>query len=74
MKTSSGLALQNWATDRGYSTACVPKYVGPLLLALVIPTNVQLTSIDVEFLPDSWGDKTKLSNNSDLLVVRFDTG
>ena len=73
LKTSSALALQSWATQRGYSTLCVPKYNGPLLLALILPTDVRLTSIDVEFLPDSWGDKTKLSNNSDLLVVRFDT-
>jgi hypothetical protein len=72
-KTVTELALQAWAERRGYTSLCVPKYTGPLLLALILPTDVQLTSIDVEFLPDSWGDKTKLSNNSDLLVVRFDT-
>jgi hypothetical protein len=72
-KTSSAVALQPWARQRGYTTLCMPKYTGPLLLALIVPNDVQLTSIDVEFLPDSWADKTKLSNNSDLLVVRFDT-
>jgi hypothetical protein len=71
-KTASALALQTWAERRGYTNLCAPKYTGPLLLALILPTDVQLTSIDVDFLPDSWGDKTKLSNNSDLLVVRFD--
>lgn len=73
-RTSSALALQSWAEHRGYTNLCVSKYTGPLLLALILPTDVQLTSIDVEFFPDSWGDKTKFSNNSDLLVVRFDVG
>jgi hypothetical protein len=73
-RTSTALALQSWAERRGYTNLCASKYTGPLLLALVLPTDVRLTSIDVQFLPDSWGDKTKLSNNRDLLVVRFDVG
>ncbi len=73
-KTVSSLAVENWAQHLGYTTLCATKYNGPLLLALIVPIDVQLTSIDVEFPPDSWGDQTKLSNNSDLLVVRFDTG
>jgi hypothetical protein len=40
---------------------------------MVVPNDVQLTSIDVNFIPESWDDKSRLSKNSDLLVVRFDT-
>jgi hypothetical protein len=73
-KTSSATALQSWARQRGYTTLCTPKYTGPLLLAVVVPTDVHLTSIVVDFLPDSWSDKTQISNDSPPLVVRFDTG
>jgi hypothetical protein len=72
-KTSS-IAIDNWAQHLGYTKLCDPKYNGPLFVAFVVPVDVQLTAIDVEFIPNSWGDKKKLSNNSDLLVVRFDTG
>jgi hypothetical protein len=67
------MVVEEWAERRGYTNLCMPKYKGPLFVALVVPNDVQLTSIDVEFLPDSWSDQTKLSNNSDLMVVRFDT-
>jgi hypothetical protein len=73
-ETTSALVVQSWARDRGYTTLCMPNSPGPLLIAMVVPNDVQLTSIDVSFIPNSWADKTKLSNNSDLLVVRFDTG
>jgi hypothetical protein len=72
-KFSSGLALDYWAKQAGYTTLCLPKYKGPLLLFMTLPDNIQLTSIDVGFLPESWDDKTRISKNSDLLVVRFDT-
>jgi hypothetical protein len=73
-KHSTWLALDYWAKHVGYTTSCLPKYTGPLLVAVIVPKDVRLTSIDVNFLPNSWGDKTKLSKSSDLLVVRFDTG
>jgi hypothetical protein len=72
-KRSNALALDYWAEEVGYTTICVPKHTGPLLLAMIVPKDVQLTSIDVDFLPLSWDDKTRISKNSDLLVVRFDT-
>jgi hypothetical protein len=70
---SNALGLDYWAQQVGYTTLCMTKYTGPLLLAIVVPDHVQLTSIDVGFLPESWNDKTRIANNSDLLVVRFDT-
>jgi hypothetical protein len=72
-KRSNALALDYWAEQAGYTTLCLPKYKGPLLLLMVVPNNIQLTSIDVNFLPESWDDKTRISKSSDLLVVRFDT-
>jgi hypothetical protein len=73
MGRSSALGLDVWARKVGYATLCVPKYTGPLLMVTVLPKNIRLTSIDVNFLPESWNDKTRISKNSDLLVVRFDT-
>jgi hypothetical protein len=72
-KRSSPLGLNAWADKAGYSTLCLPKYTGPLLMVTDVPKNIQLTSIDVAFLPNSWDDKTRISKSSDLLVVRFDT-
>jgi hypothetical protein len=69
----SALALDYWAQQAGYTTLCMPKYTGPLLLVTIVPNGVQLTSIDVNFLPEAWDDKTRIAKNSDLLVVRFDT-
>jgi hypothetical protein len=71
---TSIIAVDNWAQHLGYTNLCYPKYTGPLFVAFVVPVDVELTSIDVEFIPDSWGDKERLSKSSDLLVVRFDTG
>jgi hypothetical protein len=73
-RKTSQIAVDNWAQNRGYTNLCYPKYTGPLFVAFVVPVDVQLTSIDVEFIPGSWGDKKRLSKNTDLLVVRFDTG
>jgi hypothetical protein len=73
MQRSNAMGLNSWAEQVGYSTLCSPKYTGPLLMTIVVPSDIQLTSIDVDFLPESWNDKTRLSKNSDLLVVRFDT-
>jgi hypothetical protein len=72
-KTSS-IAVDNWAKHLGYVNLCHARYNGPLFVAFVVPADVQLTSIDVEFIPDSWGDQKRLSKPSDLLVIRFDTG
>jgi hypothetical protein len=72
-KRSNALALDYWAEQAGYTAICLPKHIGPLLLVMVVPNDVQLTSIDVNFIPESWDDKSRLSKNSDLLVVRFDT-
>lgn len=72
-KHSSSLALDDWADHVGYTTICVSKYTGPLLFVMALPNDVQLTSIDMNFLPNSWDDKTRIAKNSDLLVVRFDT-
>jgi hypothetical protein len=71
-KRTVSLALDYWAKHVGYTTLCLPKYTGPLIYAVIVPKDVHLTSIDVSFLPSAWSDKTKLSKNSDLLVVRFD--
>jgi hypothetical protein len=73
MQRTTAMGLNSWAEQVGYSTLCLPKYTGPLLMNIVVPKNIELTSIDVDFLPESWNDKTRLSKNSDLLVVRFDT-
>jgi hypothetical protein len=70
---SDAMGLNSWAEQAGYRALCIPKYTGPLLMATVVPNNIQLTSIDVNFLPSSWDDKSRISKNSDLLVVRFDT-
>ena len=72
--TSMATSLISWAQDRGYATICSPKYEGPLLLPLIVPIDVHITSINVEFLPDSWSDQKQLSRPTDLLVIDFDTG
>ncbi len=72
-KQSSSLTLDDWAQHVGYTTICTPKYTGPLLFVMTVPNDVQLSAIDMNFLPESWDDKTRISKNSDLLVVRFNT-
>jgi hypothetical protein len=72
-KTSSAYSVQEWGRHLGYTSYCSPDHQGPMLLALVVPIDVHLTAIDVQFLPDSWNDKKQLSKATDLLVIRFDT-
>jgi len=72
-KTSSSMAVVNWAMQQGYTTICSSKFPGPLLLALIVPADVHISSINIEFVPDSWGDQTQMSKSTDLLVVGFHT-
>jgi hypothetical protein len=71
--TSMATSLEIWAQDHGYTTICSPKYKGPLLLPLIVPIDVHISSINVEFLPDSWNDQKQLSKSTELLVIAFDT-
>ena len=70
---SQSLAVTYWAQHLGYTTICGPKYPGPLFVAVVVPTHVHISSIVVDFLPNSWDDKKRLSKPYDLLVIGFDT-
>ena len=71
---SFSLGITEWELHGGVSTICSPRHSEPLLVAIVVPKDVQLTSVDVQFLPASWDDKKTLSKSTDLLVIRFDTG
>lgn len=73
-KMSFSLGITEWELHGGVSTICSPRHSEPLLVAIVVPKDVQLTSVDVQFLPASWDDKKTLSKSTDLLVIRFDTG
>jgi hypothetical protein len=48
------------------------RHTEPLLVAMIVPKDVQLTSVDIQFLPESWDNKKEISKPTDLLVVRFD--
>ncbi|MGH3966915.1 MAG: hypothetical protein ACRDTV_02025 [Mycobacterium sp.] len=72
-KLSVALSVDYWAQHLGYTTLCSPKYDGPLLVALFVPIGVHISSINIEFLPDSWNDQKQLSKPTDLLVIGFDT-
>jgi hypothetical protein len=68
------LSVQFWGERMGYSTICGAGHDGPLLVARFVPIDAHISSIDVQFLPNSWNDTKKLSSATDLLVVRFETG
>jgi hypothetical protein len=68
------LSVQFWGDRMGYSTICGPGHDGPLLVARVVPIDAQISSIDVQFQPNSWSDTKRLSSATDLLVIRFDAG
>jgi hypothetical protein len=73
-KASFALGITYWELYGGISTICSARHTEPLLVAMIVPKDVQLTSVDVQFLPESWDNKKEISKPTDLLVVRFDTG
>ena len=73
-KESLALGITECQLHGGVSAICSPRHTEPLLVAIVVPKDVRLTSVDVQFLPKSWDDKKEISKPTDLLVVRFDTG
>ncbi len=73
-KTSFSLGVTEWEVNGGVSTICSPRHTEPLLVAIVVPKGITLTSVDVQFYPNSWDNKKEISKSTDLLVVRFDTG
>lgn len=72
-KMAFSLGITEWELYGGVSAICSPRHSEPLLVAIVVPKDVHLTSVDVQFLPTSWDDKKTLSKSTDLLVIRFDT-
>jgi hypothetical protein len=72
-KRPESLSFQYWSQNLGYTTLCSPKYPGPMLVALIVPSDAHIDSIDLGFLPDSWNDTTRPSKSTDLLVLGFDT-
>jgi hypothetical protein len=73
-KVSFALGVTEWELYGGVSTICSPRHTEPFLVAIVVPKDVRLTSVDVQFLPASWDSKKEISKPTDLLVVRFSTG
>ncbi len=73
-KASFALGVTFWELYGGVSSICSPRHTEPLLVAIIVPKDVRLTSVDVQFLPESWDNKKEISKPTDLLVVRFDTG
>ncbi|OBK32523.1 hypothetical protein A5658_15915 [Mycobacterium sp. 1245111.1] len=73
-KESYALGITEWQLHGGVSAICSPRHTEPLLVAIVVPKDIKLTSVDVRFLPESWDNKKEISKPTDLLVVRFDTG
>ncbi|HEY1840419.1 MAG TPA: hypothetical protein VGG53_09380 [Mycobacterium sp.] len=73
-KQSYSLGITEWQLQRNVTTICSPKYREPLLQAFIVPKDVHITSVDVQFLPTSWDNSKQLSKATDLLVIRFDTG
>jgi hypothetical protein len=71
-KKAGSMSVEYWAQHHGYVTLCSYKFPGPMLVALIVPTGVQISSIDLQFLPNSWNDVTRPSKSTDLLVIGFD--
>jgi hypothetical protein len=71
-KASYAIGVTYWQLYGGVSGICSPRHTEPLLVAMIVPKDVQLTSVDIQFLPESWDNKKEISKPTDLLVVRFD--
>jgi hypothetical protein len=68
------LSVEFWGDRLGYTTICGRGHKEPLLVARVIPDDVHISSIDIQFLPVAWENVKQLSKNTDLLVIRFNVG
>ena len=73
-RASFSLGVTYWELSGGVTTICSARHTEPFLVAIIVPKDVRLTSVDVQFLPESWDNKKEISKPTDLLVVRFDTG
>ncbi|WIM87686.1 hypothetical protein PT015_23120 [Candidatus Mycobacterium wuenschmannii] len=73
-RASFSLGVTEWEINGGVSAICSPRHTEPLLVAIIVPKDVTLTSVDVQFLPESWDNKKQMSKATDLLVIRFNTG
>jgi hypothetical protein len=73
-RQSVSIGVISWTIQRGYTNVCSPKYTEPMVQVFIIPTDVHITAIDLQFLPESWSDTKQLAKSSDVLVVRFNTG
>jgi hypothetical protein len=73
-RQSVSVGVISWTSQRGYTNVCSPQYTEPMVQVFIIPTDVHITAIDLQFLPQSWSDTSQLAKASDLLVVRFNTG